>query len=139
VIVPFEPEHAFTFKLQPSQRHVGGVEYLEALKHHGIALTMIHADKIVACGGIVITPDTGILWGYVSDDCKRSFVALDRVVRKLLENCKLPRVEATVEPEFINGCRWLSLLGFKLEKPLLHYGPNGETHLQYVRQTWLRG
>ena len=131
-IIPFHPDHVAVLDLQPSQAHIDLPGYLEALKDAGIALTAVDQGRVVACGGIVITEGKGILWGYISADCKRSFVMLDRIVRRLLLNCKLPRVEATVEPHFSNGCRWLSLLGFRFDKPLFGYGPSGEDHVQYV-------
>lgn len=136
-VIAFEPEHALKIKLQSSQYHVGGVEYLAALQHAGTALTAIHHGHIIACGGIARTNGYGTLWGYIAADSLRSFVSLDRVVRRLLASCELQRVEATVVADFINGCRWLELLGFTLETPtpMRKYGLNGEDHFLYA---WVR-
>jgi len=125
-VIAFEPWHAQVMRLQPHQKHIGGVEYLKLLRAHGPALTAVHDGKIIACGGVAV----GTLWGYIAEDSKRYFVPLDRIVRRLLLSCELPRVEATVETNFYNGCRWLSLLGFTMKKTLPKY-VEGQDHYLY--------
>jgi hypothetical protein len=45
------------------------------------------------------------------------------------------RVTATVETDFVPGCRWLEVLGFKKHPDILEsYGPDGRDHFAYVRE-----
>ena len=124
-VIAFEPWHAQVMRLQPHQKHIGGVEYLQALCDYGPALTAVQEGQIIACGGVAM----GTLWGYIAADSRRYFVPLDRMVRRLLLSCELPRVEATVETSFYNGCRWLSLLGFTMQKILPAYFADQDHYL----------
>lgn len=134
-IIAFVPEHAQRIKLQKAQATAIidlPLEYLDALQHAGTALTAISNGEIIACGGIARTDGYGTLWGYISQDAGKCFVALDRIVRRLLETCNLQRIEATVQADFAAGERWLALLGFKMEKPLPNY-VLGQDHTLWVK------
>lgn len=136
-VVPFEPVHALSMELQTAQSSAITdlpESYLYALKQSGIALTALHDSKPIACAGIAILGGEQTLWAYLSKDSGRHFVVLDRLVRKLLKSCGLPCIEATVERDFEQGCRWLKLLGFQLVGLEKNYGIHGEDHLRYIWQ-----
>lgn len=134
IIVPFQAEHALKIRLQPHQ--INAITdlpliYLYALKAGSCAFTAIHNDEVIACGGITYQDPT--LWGYISKDSGRCFIALHRIVKRLL-GCQLRPVTAMVQTGFNNGCRWLELLGFTYDGIAKQYGLHGEDHIRYVWQ-----
>jgi RimJ/RimL family protein N-acetyltransferase len=60
-------------------------------------------------------------------------VIIDRVARRMLRNCPRRRIQATTDPEFGPGQRWLLMLGFVQEGRLRAYTPDGRDQLMYAR------
>lgn len=88
----------------------------------------------VACGGLIMQwPGRYQAWMVLNEDTGRYMRWLTRAVQARLAMTK-GRVEATVRADFDKGHRWVRLLGFEVEAPLLRrYGPEGEDHVGYVR------
>lgn len=88
----------------------------------------------VACGGTIeVWPKRHLAWCYLT---RPAVPHLRRITRLAAEITALPegRVEATVRADFPRGHRWMEMLGFEVETPLLkRYGPYGEDHVGYVR------
>lgn len=104
----------------------------ESVDPAGVALTALNGDRVLLCGGIIpARPQVGTLWALLSADAGRHMVWLHRATRRVLTLEHWERIEATVEEGFPEGCRWLRLLGFKLEGAMPKYGLNGETHLRF--------
>lgn len=139
-VIPFEPEHLERLDLQDAQRYMVShicVEYLKRLAVVGPALSAEVDGRIIASAGVAFQGfGMGVLWAFVSKDAGRHFVRLDRSVRRLLELTGLKRIEATTEASFVQGCRWLALLGFENEGRMRAYGPNGEDHYRFARISW---
>ena len=137
IIVPFKPEHIRSIRLQAKQKAAlawSSPSYLSVLKGAGPSVTGLGADgRVIACGGVAKVPGIWVLWGYISEDSRPSFIALHRSVRRLLSICGDERIESTTEADFTAGCRWLEMLGFKFDRELPNYGFFGETHRRYVR------
>lgn len=134
-IVPFEPEHALSIRLQEAQRFAISelpLEYLTALKYAGTALTAIHQGEVICCAGIARTDGYGTLWAYLAKGHPHAFISLHKKAVRLIQSCELQHLEATVQKDFKAGERWLKLLGFKMEKPLPNY-VLGQDHTLWVR------
>lgn len=106
----------------------------ESVKPAGVALTAFAGDRVILCGGVIpMRPQVGTLWALVSADAGLHMLWLHRATKRVLTLQHWERIEATVEEGFPEGCRWLTLLGFKSEGPMPKYGLNGETHIRFGR------
>ena len=104
------------------------------IRPDGPAVTAFDGDRILICGGIArITADNGVCWALLSAQAGRHMTWLHFAVKRFLTINPWRRLEATVEENFKDGCRWVELLGFAYEGKMLKYGPNGENHLRYSR------
>lgn len=105
--------------------------YLAALKGLGPSVTAM-TDRVIACAGIAVEGfGSATLWAFISAEAGPHMVRLDRCARRLLGMVNLRRVQATTT--FVQGQRWLELLGFEYEGTMRKYGPAGEDHLLYAR------
>jgi hypothetical protein len=127
---PYKPEHLQELILQPAQARVranlSDPEYAQALVgEHSFTLKM--NGKVVACFGVLkLWEGRGDAWALISGDIgARGMRRLHFEIRK--------RLEAEHEAGFEQAKRWLSLLGFQYEGPLLKYTPDGRDCLRYAR------
>jgi RimJ/RimL family protein N-acetyltransferase len=109
--------------------------HYDALEKMPYAFSIFIQGKVVACAGVIQQwPGRGIAWAIVDELCKREFLALHNVVKRFLDVCPIRRIEATVDVGFEQGHRWVKLLGFQLEAPMMkHYGPDGSHAALYAR------
>lgn len=137
IVVPYEPAHVIGMQLQKRQAFALSylsLGYLSELKRLGPSATALVDGHVIACGGIAVQSfGQGTLWAFVAQEAGPHMVRLDRCIRRLIAIPKLRRIEATTEEGFVQGCRWLELLGFQYEGPLRRYGPAGEDHVRYAR------
>jgi len=72
-----------------------------------------------------------------SDEVLKHPVAFHKAVSNVLSDYEkkhnLHRIQATVLGSFVQGYRWLRLLGFKMEAVLHNYGPQKQEYLLMVR------
>lgn len=139
-IEPFRPVHLeliFAGGVQAAQRRVvshvpTGVARLYRIP--GMALTALDGDHVLMTGGIFpFTDRFGVLWAVLAEDAGRYMFRLHRATARFLEIGNWRRLEASCEQGFPAGCRWLTLLGFTQEGPLLAYGEDGADHWRYAR------
>jgi len=88
--------------------------------------------QIVACGGIIpIWPGLAEAWIAVTPLARQHTHFLYRHVLAFLEvvttTYSLRRIEAHVNAGFHRAVVFAKRLGFRIDAPLLKYGPNGET------------
>jgi hypothetical protein len=57
----------------------------------------------------------GEAWAVFDPECKAHFFKLHNAAKKLLAECPVKRIEASVAVEFTPGHRWVRALGFTLE------------------------
>lgn len=128
----FQPWHLDEMQVQESQTYLQ--PFLpELLEHYrdGDAWT-VRRGRVLACGGIINTEVGGHLWGVVSRGAP--LTVLHKIVARALSTYQMP-ITATVETDFLPGCRWLKLLGFKQHGVEPKYGPDGRDHYVFVRQS----
>jgi hypothetical protein len=136
--IPFRPEHFARINLQEHQRltlsHLT-VEWLTVLAYGGRAQSAELEGQIIASGGLVWTgPGVGFAWAALSKEAGRHFLKLHRGARRLFAlEPRLKRLEAVTTVGFVQGRRWLELLGFACEGRLNGDGPNGDDHFLYAR------
>lgn len=96
------------------------------------AWTGLADGQIVACGGIIsIWPGLAEAWIAVTPIARQHTHFLYRHVLAFLalvtDEYSLRRIEAHVNADFSRAVVFAERLGFKIDAPLLKYGPNGET------------
>lgn len=91
--------------------------------------------KIVFSGGVSIYwHGRGEAWAFFDSTCRKNFVPVFRTVRKWLDACPVARIEAAVDVDSEVAHRWVKLLGFKMEAPLLKsFRPDGGDCSLYAR------
>jgi len=137
-VEPFSPWHVARLDLQSRQTEdllYATPEYLEELGSAGPAYTFFDGDSPLLCAGLYPDEEAARLWGFFSRNAGAHFVALYRACRRLLDLYSKERIEASVEANFSQGCRWLELLGFKRRALMRGFGYNHEDHFHYVRRT----
>lgn len=102
------------------------------------AFTAEHEGVPIACAGLVLHwRGLASAWALFADEARRHSLPLHRAVLRGLDTLTrqhgLRRVEATTREDYVTGQAWLERLGFRLEGRMPHYGPDGETHLRYVK------
>ena len=109
------------------------LDALMALEKENSWTLVIEGDP-VACGGTMkqwVGRHTA--WMYLNFNTGRHMRCITRAVSDKLEQVK-GRIELTVRRDFLLGHRWVKMLGFDVETPvLMAYGPEGEDHVGYIR------
>lgn len=101
-------------------------------------LLKIEGDEpvVIACGGTIeIWQGRHSAWFYCTPEARSCMLRVTRAADQAL-SCVHGRIEASAEIHFEPGHRWLKLLGFNIENPpgvLKGFGPEGDTHISYVR------
>ena len=137
-IVPFKKEHAFDIldrNVKESDAWISGngnfETFVESWKDGGPAYSLIIDNKIVMCAGVFLLGwNRGEAWVLASNDFKAYKKTCFKSIMYKLEEIvfieKLKRVQATVDPEYTEGIRFLEHLGFEREGLLKSFGPRNE-------------
>lgn len=142
-VVPFESWHLDLLKMQAAQDYISQwiSADVKAMLGSTNAFTGIDEDRheILACAGVLeLWEGRGVAWAMLADGIGSRFVPIHKAVARYLEAASLRyrRLEATIDIGFSPGVRWVKLLGFKLETPLMEkYLPDGGDAAMYVRLT----
>lgn len=91
-------------------------ELLTALENNPHSRTILADGKPIAIGGLIIHhPGRAETWAIVDQKCRQHFLALHKLVKRVLGRARLRRIEAIVHNDYPQGHRWVKLLGFKCE------------------------
>jgi hypothetical protein len=136
-IVPYKADHLLQLALQEAQAYMGAwitPEYAESLVPHP-SFTGIDNGVVVGCAGIIeIWPGRATAWALLSPDLNRKMIKVHRSVERFLGMCGVRRIETSVDAGFEDGHRWIEMLGFKLEAPVMSaYRPDGGDCSLYAR------
>jgi hypothetical protein len=137
---PFKPYHVDLLRAQGVQASqiaevsiVPGT-YANVAQPEGPAVSAFAGEQVLLCGGIwTYGRDRGICWALLSQQASKHMQWLHYATKRFITMKHWQRLEATVQKDFREGCRWVELLGFKFEGEMPRYGDNGETHLRYGR------
>lgn len=134
VVVPFRRWHYDW--LDPSAvdgpRLAVPEESLERLEDGRSWTGVVNGVPIVCAGVIQHWRGRSEAWAFMSHRTGPHMLWITREVKKKLDEVQ-GRIEITVRHDFVAGQRWAALLGFKIEGWLERYGPEGESHISYVR------
>lgn len=124
IIIPFEPEHLKTLKLQEAQKdsekfiHEG--DYGATLKGAGPAWSVFDEESVTCLmsGGFC---DVGfgraVVWLLVSEAAGKHFTRVLRFARRMMQDAGFRRIEAVVDGNFEQGHRLAKMMGFICETP----------------------
>lgn len=134
----FKAAHLKEIQEQDAMAYLGEfitAEMAAALERCRHSYTIRVAGRAVACVGLVeFWAERAEAWAIIDRNCKREFLRIHRTVEELLKMCAGRRIEAVVDIGFDAGHRWMELLGFKIEAPLMRaYRPNGGHCSLYAR------
>lgn len=136
-VVPFQAEHIAQLELQSAQQYLSNwvtPEQAKALEEFPSFSGVVNGSPVASLGILPQWHGRAIAWGFLSEMGCRTFVQIHREVLSFLDDCFVPRVEATVDCDFEQGHRWVQMLGFKLEAERMHsYGPTGGDCALYAR------
>lgn len=96
--------------------------------------TLVGGDVPLLCGGTMKQwPGRHTAWAYLNRHTGPQMIRTTRAAKWIIAQAN-GRIESTVRADFPEGHRWVKLLGFEVETPILkRYGPMGEDHVAYVR------
>lgn len=137
-IVKFKAEHWDQINGQDATLSLSRMvpaEYAKILEKQPYSYTFFSGDRIVAVGGIVEnSPGRGEVWAEFAQTCRKEFLAIHLAAKRFLDICPFERVEATVDVSFAAAHRWIRLLGFELEAPVMRkYSLDGQDYSLYAR------
>lgn len=137
-VVRFKAEHLSQLMEQEATQYLRAYltpAHIAALEQSPHSMTGLADGRVVICGGVVeYWPNRGEAWAIIDQNCKEHFTAIHNAVKRFFEVCPLRRIEAAVDIGFEAGHRWMRLLGFELEAPVLRaYRPEGGDCSLYAR------
>lgn len=128
-VIDFDPIHLRGFIPHARQANAD----LSGAWFHGVGVTLMDGDKVVAAGGLIpIWSGRVLAWALIGAGANMHAVTRAAVdfLRRFRE---LTRIEATIDLTFPEAIRWIELLGFQREGIMRKCGPNGEDFAMYSR------
>lgn len=134
----FEPHHfdmLSKFREDIDMERYVNEGHLKALADSKYAYSIFVDDRLIACAGVVeYWHNRGEAWAIVGREASPHMRRLSGIVTRFLDTLPIKRVEACVDVGFVAGHRWIRLLGFKMEAPLLKsFRPSGKDASLYAR------
>jgi len=128
----FNRQHYYTLAPNPT---TDDLETLRSLERSAIAYTLCYNNQPVATMGVMyIHGQRWYAWALMGAGAGRHMRAITRTAMACLDMTPPGRVDCAVLADFAAGHRWVEMLGFEVETPLLRlYGANGEDYTGYVR------
>lgn len=140
IVRPYHPDDVRRLELQPAQAWmqpiVADPMYSHCLEHCQ-AQTGERGGNVLAIGAVMqVWPGRAHLSALLSRLVgPADMLSIHRIVKRIVENCSIRRLEATVDGNFEPGHHWLRMLGFRLETPdgMPGYRPDGGLSYLYAR------
>jgi hypothetical protein len=138
IVRQFAPADLMMLALQPHQRaltaEVATPEYAGELAKHGASFTVADESGIVAVIGLIKQWDgCERAYAFLAETAGYHMLSITRKISDHLDKCGIRRIEAVVEEDFENGHRWVKLLGFHVEAPLMEKYWNDRNAVLYAR------
>lgn len=137
-IVDYKAEHMLALQHTTGHSFIGTTMTAEeavALEKARHSYTGLLDGKPVFCAGVSeYWPGRGEAWAYMPAHTGKVMLQITRIVKRFFEVCDVQRLEAPVYLDFEAGIRWVKMLGFELETPLMRkYAPGGHDCAMYVK------
>lgn len=127
-LVAFEKEHLSRITPQAAQSRTD----LSGDWIHGPAWTVLDRGEVVAAGGFLLQWEGRFLaWAIIGQGANMR--SLTRIARGVLDGFLVRRIEATIDVQFRQAAKWVSMLGFQFEGVLRCAGLNGEDFAMYSK------
>jgi hypothetical protein len=98
----------------------------------GPAWTVFDGERIAGMGGFLLQWDGRFLaWAMIAKGA--NMVGLTRIARSIVNGFNVRRIEATIDVNFRQAAKWVSMLGFEFEGVLRCAGLNGEDFAMYSK------
>lgn len=136
-VLPFRAEHFARINPEPEQS-AKAAPYLSPTIGRALegpfAWTAAHDGQIIGCAGFANKwVDHWMAWAFVDQSAAPHMLEIVRVARVMRNRWPSGRIEAATPCGFTAGHRFLRLLGFELEAPLMRrYTPDGRDHALYA-------
>jgi hypothetical protein len=145
IIVPFAPGHYAAADWGTMTEGLGHMDRqrrerkLQAAKA-GMAFTVFNEGELVCSAGLaVLWPGVAEAWALFTPLVKELTREMIRVLKRGLEelagSLKLHRIQTAVQADFLQGRKFIQVLGFKEEGHMEKYGADGADYFRYVRLT----
>ena len=137
-IVKFKAEHIQMLREQDATAYLTAYitpEHEKQLETCTHAYTGIVNGRVVTCAGVIeYWHDRGEAWAIMDRTFGQDFLPIHRAVKRFLDLVPYRRIEAVVDYEFVNGHRWVKMLGFRVEAERMKaYLPRGRDATLYAR------
>lgn len=127
-VEPFHPDDFGAMTVQAAQRQLCGsaadrVALGQQYALMGPCFTIRDGagGPVLFCGGAGVThPGYATLWSAFDQDAGRHLRAIDRCTRRFLNTLPHVRIDTIVRADHEEGHRWMQMLGFELEGPVLN-------------------
>lgn len=129
IIVPYNRTHIDDMIAQEGQAYLSKyvtADHAKALEGKW-AFTGKDGDKVLISAGVIeLWPGRGVAWAYIDRDAGKCFPSIHKAVKRFIDYCPIRRIEATTDVGFEPANRWIKMLGFTLEAPVMKaYNPTG--------------
>ena len=138
IVRPWQLGDTERLLLQPAQEYMRsfrefGADFTE-LSNDGLAWTAEDDGEILGIAGLIVQwENRATAWALVSAGAGKRFVRIHAAVKRFLDVAPFRRIEASVDVGFIEGMRWMEMLGFEYEGLMVAYRPDGADMLLYAR------
>jgi hypothetical protein len=141
--VQFLPEHMVNIEKEDQDSKV--LEFIGNIDHRaemyarlGPAISLFDGDTVLAVGGAIeFWNGSGEAWMMVSPDGRKKKLALYKTMHSFLDDCfssgKFHRLQACILFSHKEAQKCAMRLGFIPEGMMIHYGPNKENYIRFVR------
>jgi hypothetical protein len=138
----FKPEHMISIEKNDIDADVltflGDLDYrAELYAKMGPAITMLQDDKVLAIGGAIrLWPGVGEVWMMVAPEGRKKNLSLYKCMSGFLDTCfenGFHRIQTSILFGHNEAHKCIMRLGFIPEGMMVHYGPNKENYVRYVR------
>jgi hypothetical protein len=138
IVRPWITGDTVKIAMQPAQQYLHHIVDVRAdftdLAQRGLAWTAEHDHRILAIAGLMPQwENRATAWALIAESAGTHFKAIHSAVAAFLDTAPFRRIEATVDVGFIEGHRWIKMLGFELEGYMRAYRPDGADMLLYAR------
>lgn len=136
-IVPFKAEHILALQLQDEQAYSKPFiteEYAKWLEGEYAFTALVDGKPIAVAGVTELWANRALMWSFLGKDAGPHLLAIHKATLRAIKALPYRRLEADTPCDFVEGHRWLKMLGFKLEAERMEaYLPNGGDSSLYAR------
>lgn len=138
IIIPFIDAHLDGFELQDVQAWLHPLlqneDYRRALTLYGPAHSAIVDGTVVACAGLThFTPGRAQGWALIGSGAQKHLLGITKAVKAFFDGVNVRRIETPVRTDFVEGHRWVRILGFTREGTMRNFGEDGQDYDLYAR------